>query len=42
MALCGFSPQIPAPRLVTKKGTQTKLIPPPRKKIIFRGPETMA
>ena len=30
--LSGLFPQTPAPRLVTEKGTQTRLIPRPRKK----------
>ena len=42
MSLCRVFLQILAPRLVTKKGAQTRLEPPPRKKIIFCGPETIA
>ena len=42
LSVCKFFLQIPAPRLVAGKGSQTRLISRPRKKFIFGGPETMA
>lgn len=42
LSLTRFFLQIPAPRLAAGKGSQTRLVSQPRKKIIFGGPETMA